>query len=100
MVFYPVFALILFVLALAVMPVLLQVHIHIDPIKAQVPTQINSLRAAIMQYYTTYDHFPVSDKVSNNVDFAFGTFNTSVASLGITEMRRVIRRTMPRSWQS
>jgi type II secretory pathway pseudopilin PulG len=63
--------------------------IHRDARRARVAktkVEMNSILSAITAYQSTYGRFPVPPNLAtnNSSDFAFGTFNTSAASIGIT----------------
>ena len=53
---------------------------------AEASGQLRQLELAIRQYKEEYDRFPIPTNITNldSNDFTFGTWNTSVAALGIT----------------
>jgi hypothetical protein len=59
---------------------------HVHPPGSRTRNEMQNLIFAIQQYETTYSRFPLPPGVTQgtNADFTFGTFNTSKASLGIT----------------
>jgi hypothetical protein len=56
------------------------------PRSAEARGQMQRLENAIIEYKEEYGHFPISTNISklNSNDFTFGTWNTSVSALGIT----------------
>jgi hypothetical protein len=56
------------------------------PRSAEARGQMQHLENAIIQYKEEFGHFPISSSISkfNSNDFTFGTWNTSVSRLGIT----------------